>query len=178
MVADGLIQLRTVVAAGRPMVIDSVIIDSSGGRDHHRAKPLRIEPGATQDRRHDVIVQQLVEGRLIAAAIGASGHGTLPTCETLCRMAGKRVLIVTRDRRFRGNLTISATSLPFRWNRRLGLPGRLPGCPRQRPDIRVPVPDNVMAGLVPAIHRCRRLRHARGGRVDVRNKSGHDENSH
>jgi hypothetical protein len=105
----------------RPTLIDSVIVDpavieSMGGRDDHVSETARIEPGAAQDRRHDVVVEQLVKGRLIAAAIDASVHRPLQSCETLCNVGGKRVVIVTRDRKFRGNLTIPATQLPFRWN--------------------------------------------------------------
>ncbi len=45
------------------------IVDPPGGLDHHVAEALFVEPGAAQHRRHDVVDEQFVEARLIAAAI-------------------------------------------------------------------------------------------------------------
>jgi hypothetical protein len=89
-----------------PPIIDSPIIDSSGGLDHHVANSLRIEPGAAQNRFHDLVIEQICEARLIEAAFSASGHGSLLTYEILRTIAAKRVRFVTTTRRFHGNSPI------------------------------------------------------------------------
>ena len=124
MAANELILHRTLAA---PVVVDATVIDPVGGRSHHVAEPLRVEARAAQDGRHHLVVEQIVEARLIAAAIDASSHLPLLPCQLICYIAGKRGLIVTRDRKFRGNLTISATEFPFRWNRPVAPPA---SCPR------------------------------------------------
>src|SRR5216683_628520 len=100
-----------------PLVIDPLVIDPLGGFDHHLAKPLRIEPGTPQYRCHHLVVEQIFEARLIAAAFGASSHGPLLTCEILCSIGGKHVRIVTGVRKFRGNWSKDATQFAFKWSR-------------------------------------------------------------
>ncbi len=58
-------------------VIAPPVVDPTGGLDHHVANALRIEPGTAQDRCHDLVIEQIFEARLIAAAFRASGHDPL-----------------------------------------------------------------------------------------------------
>src|SRR3954471_19846556 len=88
-------------------------VDAAGGLDNQVAKALRVEPGAAQHRRHHLVVDQLVEGGLIAAAIGASGHVPLLTSAALLStIIPKDVVIVTRVRKLSGNLSIRSPELP------------------------------------------------------------------
>src|SRR3954452_13988787 len=92
-------------------------VDSAGGLNNQGAKALRVEPCAAQQRRHHLVVDQLVEGGLIAAAIGASGHVPLLTSGLLSTIIPKDVVIVTRVRKLNGNLPIGSPEWPRRWNR-------------------------------------------------------------
>src|SRR3954447_19153461 len=105
---------------------------AAGGLDNQVAKALRVKPGAAQHRRHHLVVDQLVEGGLIAAAIGASGHVPLLTSAALLStIIPKDVVIVTRGRKLSGNLSIGSPELPCRWNRARQLPRCfLTGCRR------------------------------------------------
>src|SRR4051812_14614661 len=104
-------------------------IEAAGGLDYQVAEALRVEPGAAQHRRHHLVVDQLVEGGLIAAAIGASGHVPLLTSGLLSTIIPKDVVIVTRVRKLNGNLPIGSPELPRRWNRSRRLPAcSLAGC--------------------------------------------------
>jgi hypothetical protein len=64
-----------VPAAGA--AVDPPVVDPSGSLDHHLANALRIEPGTAQDRFHDLVIEQIFEARLEAAAFRASGHDPL-----------------------------------------------------------------------------------------------------
>src|SRR3954468_15004071 len=98
-------------------------VEAARGLDDQVAKALRVEPGAAQHRRHHLVVDQLVEGGLIAAAIGASGHVPLLTSAVLLStIIPKDVVIVTRVRKLSGNLSIRSPELPCRWNRSRRLP--------------------------------------------------------
>ena len=57
--------------------VDPPVVNPSGGLDHHLANALRIEPGTAQDRFHDLVIEQIFEARLEAAAFRASGHDPL-----------------------------------------------------------------------------------------------------
>src|SRR6266699_5047508 len=116
---SGDLAVPAAVAAG------GTVIDPFGGLDHHVAKALAVEPGAAQDRFHDLVIEQIFEARLVAAALCASSHGPLLTYDILCRIAPKHVRIVTRTRRFRGNSPIGLAKFALRWNRQ-------PGCPFAR----------------------------------------------
>src|SRR5215217_3023516 len=105
-------------------IVDPAVIDPAGGLDDHLAEPLLVEPGAAQHRRHHLVVEQLVEGRLVVAAIAASGHGPLLASATVGSFDEKLVLIVTRPRNFRGNLPTKPPQFPLRWNRAHPLPDR------------------------------------------------------
>src|SRR5258707_10343291 len=105
-------------------VIDPAVIDPAGGLDDHLAEPLRVEPGAAQHRGHHLVVEQLVEGRLVVTAVAASGHGPLLASATVGSFAEKLVLIVTRPRNFRGNLPIRPPQFDLRWKGVHPLPDR------------------------------------------------------
>src|SRR3954453_22212967 len=92
-------------------------IEAAGGLDNQVAKALRVEPGAAQHRRHHLVVDQLVEGGLIAAAIGASGHVPLLTSIQRSTIIPKDVVIVTRVRKLNGNSSAGSPELPCGWNR-------------------------------------------------------------
>jgi len=79
------------------------ILDPARSFHHHIAKFLRLETGTAQHGRHHLVREQIFEARLIAAAIPASSHDPLLTCAILCSLEAKHVLIVTGDRKFRGN---------------------------------------------------------------------------
>jgi hypothetical protein len=78
----------------------AAVVDSPRGLCDHIAKALRVEPGATQHRRHYVIVEQLFEARLIAAAFSSSVHARLLTSKGSNTFNEKDVLIMTRDGNF------------------------------------------------------------------------------
>ena len=90
-------------------VADSAPIHPPRGLRDHVAEALRIKAGAAQYRRHDVIGEQFIEARFIAAAIKASVHDPLLACIIVRRFAANHVLIVTAGRIFRGNLYMSPT---------------------------------------------------------------------
>src|SRR5436853_1490178 len=96
-------------------IADSAPIHPPRGLRHHVAEALRIQAGAAQYRRHDVVGQQFVEARLIAAAIKASVHDPLLTYIIVGRFAANHVLFVTSGRVFRGNLYMSPTIFPSKW---------------------------------------------------------------
>src|SRR3954466_13454098 len=123
-------------------------VDASGGLNNQVAEALRVEPGAAQHRRHHLVVDQLVEGGLIAAAIGASGHVPLLTRIGRSTIIPKDVVIVTRVRKLNGNSSTGSPELPCGWNRAgrrsadaladcghfyAGLPGAIPGSDAGRP---------------------------------------------
>src|SRR5437763_3916738 len=108
-------------------LVDPPVVDTPGGRRHHVAKPLRIEPGAAQHRCHELVIEQLFEARLIAAAFVASGHGPLLTCEIARTIAAKHGLFVTRGGIFRGDLSINSPKFACEWNWRRDKPSPLLG---------------------------------------------------
>src|SRR3954449_11747299 len=79
-------------------------VEAAGGLDNQVAEALRVEFGAAQHRRHHLVVDQLVKGGLIAAAIGASGHIPLLTSVRLSTIIPKDVVIVTRVRKLSGKV--------------------------------------------------------------------------
>src|SRR6266699_2039721 len=105
------------LAVPAAVVAGGTVIDPPGGLDHHVAKALAVEPGAAQERFHDLVIEQIFEARLVAAALRAFSHGPLLTCDILCRIAVKHVRIVTRTRRFRGNSPIAPAKFALWWNR-------------------------------------------------------------
>ncbi len=115
-----------------PLVIDPVVIDPAGGLDHQFTKALEVEAGAAQHRRHQLVGEQIIEGRLITAAFGVSSHNPLPTSKSVINISEKDVLIVTQVRNFRGNFSTDPPEFSFERNRpdrlRLDAPG-----PRIRP---------------------------------------------
>src|SRR5712671_7631142 len=128
MVSGDLTVPAALVAGGAvvdPPDLDPAVVDPPGRLDHHVAKALAVEPGAAQDRFHDLVIEQIFEARLIAAAFCAVGHGPLRTYEILCSLAAKHVRNVTRTRIFRGNPPIASAKFAFRWNRQ-------PNCPFAR----------------------------------------------
>src|SRR4029078_12161994 len=77
-------------------------VEAARGLYDQVAKALRVQPGAAQYRRHHLIVDQLVEGGLIAAAIGASGHVPLLTSVRPSTIIPNDVVIMTRIRKLSG----------------------------------------------------------------------------
>src|SRR4051794_16333359 len=96
--------------------VGSACVKSACGFDDQVAKALRVEPGAAQHRRHHLVVDQLVKGGLIAAAIGASGHIPLLTSVRLSTIIPKDVVIVTRVRKLSGKVCAGSSVLSSRWN--------------------------------------------------------------
>src|SRR3954467_13416923 len=95
--------------------VGSACVESACGFDDQVAKALRVEPCAAQHRRHHLVVNQLVEGGLITAAIGASGHvPLLSSAALLSTIIPKDVVIVTRVRKLSGNLSLGSPELPSR----------------------------------------------------------------
>src|SRR4051795_10310288 len=86
-------------------------VEAAGGLDNQVAEALRVEPSAAQHRRHHLVVDQLVEGGLIAAAIGASGHVPLLTSVPLSTIIPKDVVIVTRVRKLSGKVCAGSSVL-------------------------------------------------------------------
>src|SRR3954447_14365460 len=84
---------------------------AAGGLDNQVAKALRVESGAAQHRRHHLVIDQLVKGGLIAAAIGASGHIPLLTSVRLSTIIPKDVVIVTRVRKLNGKVCAGSSVL-------------------------------------------------------------------
>ena len=93
--------------------VGSACVESACGFDDQVAKALRVEPGAAQHRRHHLVVDQLVEGGLIAAAIGASGHVPLLTSVRRSTIIPKDVVIVTRVRKLSGKVCGGVIGIVF-----------------------------------------------------------------
>lgn len=104
-----------VVAAAVP---GATVIDPSGGLDHHVANPLRIEAGAAQDRFHDLVIEQIFEARLMAAAFCVSGHDPLRTYDILCNIDANNVGIVTMTGIFHDNAAFEPSQFSLRGSRR------------------------------------------------------------
>src|SRR5437870_4829125 len=118
------------------VVAGGAMIDPPRRLRHHVAKPLRIEPGAAQHRRHHLVGEQIFQARLIAAAVKASGHDPLLTYEILRRITRKHVLFVTPGRIFSGNLYITSAKFSSKWSdRRQRRPRRSGPGGRNRPKI-------------------------------------------
>src|SRR5260221_5067339 len=119
MAPGGLAVPATLAARGLvvdPPDLDPAVVDPFGGLDHHVAQALRIEAGATQDRFHDLVIEQIFQARLVEAAFGACGHGPLLTYDVLCSVRAKPVRHVTTTRRFRRHSPIAPQQFAFRWN--------------------------------------------------------------
>src|SRR5205823_2221231 len=119
MVPGGLAVPAALAARGLvvdPPDLDPAVVDPSGGLDHHVAQALRIEPGAAQDRFHDLVIEQIFQARLVEAAICPCGHGPLRTYDILRSIAAKHVRNVTTTRRFRGNSPIPPRQFACKWN--------------------------------------------------------------
>src|SRR3954453_16147165 len=92
-------------------------IEAAGGLDNQVTEALRVESGAAQHRRHHLVVDQLVKGGLIAAAIGASGHIPLLTSVRPSTIIPNAVVIVTRIRKLSGRVSAGLSELSLRWDR-------------------------------------------------------------
>lgn len=111
------VKLSGQIARGQASAIDNIVHAPSACRNSacgfldHLPEALLIEPGTVQDRGHHIVVEHLVERRLIRAVVGASVHGPLLDCIELSTIGAKGVLIVSRIRGYRGN---RFTNLPLR----------------------------------------------------------------
>jgi hypothetical protein len=97
-------------------MVSAMIVNTARRFDHHFAKSVRIEPCAAQHRGHNLVIEQILEARFIAAAFCATVHDPLLVYHILRSLGGNRVRFMTGVRKLRGNLLITTTIFPFKRN--------------------------------------------------------------